>query len=53
MSRKVKNKKVKRQTSVLMKILEAVVIFGSLAALLMKFFKFTKASPTDGYSHNL
>jgi len=43
MSRKVKKKKAKRQTSGLMKILEAVVVIGSLAALLMKFFKVRKS----------
>jgi len=44
MARKVKSKKkVKRQTSGLMKILEAVVIIGSVAAVLIKFFKVRKS----------
>ncbi|KKQ40772.1 MAG: hypothetical protein US60_C0053G0009 [Microgenomates group bacterium GW2011_GWC1_37_8] len=44
MSKKAKSKKkAKRQTSGLVKILEAVVIIGSLAAIIIKFFKVRKS----------
>jgi len=44
MTRKAKSKqRTKKQTSGLMKILEAVVIIGSLAAILIKFFKGRKS----------
>ncbi len=42
MARKGKSKKARRQTSGLIKILEAVVIIGSLAAVLIGFFKGSK-----------
>ena len=43
MAKKRKSKKAKRQTSGLMRILEAVVIVGSIAAVLIKFFKVRKS----------
>jgi hypothetical protein len=39
MAKKGKSKRFKKQTSGLVKILEAVVIIGSMAAVLIKFFK--------------
>ncbi len=43
MARSAKKKKAKRQASGLIKILEAVVVIGSLAAVLIKFFRGRKS----------